>query len=204
VIEKRLLIIFVKNPEIGKVKTRLAASIGDHKALEVYLHLLQHTAKLAQGISVDKTVYYADQVEENDLFENTVFKKEVQVEGDLGVKMNAAFEQSFQLGCNKVIIIGSDCLELSTDDLERAFELLETNDVVLGPAIDGGYYLIGLKRAFNQLFEHKPWSTDQVLQLTIKDIKRAQKTLAFLDEKRDIDTLEDLQLSAISTLIKDQ
>jgi rSAM/selenodomain-associated transferase 1 len=196
--EKRLLIIFIKNPELGKVKTRLAASIGDQKALEVYLHLLKHTANLATGICVDKTVFYADQAEENDLFESSIFKKEVQVEGDLGVKMNAAFEQSFQLGYNKVIIIGSDCLELTADDLERAFELLETNDVVLGPAVDGGYYLIGLKKAFEELFNSKPWSTDQVLELTINDIKQAHKTFALLDKKRDIDTLQDLQLSAIS------
>lgn len=197
-IEKRLLIIFVKNPKLGKVKTRLAASVGDQKALKVYLHLLNHTANLAQGINVDKTVFYSDQVEENDLFDNGIFKKEVQIQGDLGVKMNSAFEKSFHRGYNNVIIIGSDCLELTTDDLEKAFLLLAKNDVALGPALDGGYYLIGLKKPFDTLFEHKPWSTDQVLKLTLKDIAFQNKTVGLLDEKRDIDTQEDLLHSAIS------
>ena len=107
----QLLIIFVKNPQLGKVKTRLAATIGDHRALEVYVKLLKHTVAITRELEVDKVVFYSEFIDKNDLWHNSVFLKQLQSAEDLGLKMMAAFDWGFQSGYQEICIIGSDCLE---------------------------------------------------------------------------------------------
>jgi uncharacterized protein len=191
---KKAIIIFVRNPELGKVKTRLAKEIGDEKALAVYKELLQHTHDITVDVDCDKFVYYADRITENDLWENNVYQKRVQQGESLGNRMMAAFFELFQQRYSKVVIIGSDCPELTGFIIEGAFDKLDNSDVVIGPSSDGGYYLLGLAQLIPDLFNNKQWSTGTVLADTIKDTVRLKKTCSFLTELSDIDTAEDLHL----------
>ncbi|MES2775847.1 MAG: TIGR04282 family arsenosugar biosynthesis glycosyltransferase [Bacteroidota bacterium] len=189
---KKAIIIFVRHPELGKVKTRLAKDIGDEAALQVYKNLLQHTHDIALQTQCDRFVFYADSVGENDLWEEANFIKKLQHGGDLGERMKQAFDTVFTLGYQHVIIIGSDCPELDTVLIENAFNRLGLYDAVIGPATDGGYYLLGLKVPFSPLFTNKNWSTDTVLADSINDIEIAQKSYWMLSPLSDIDTLADL------------
>lgn len=186
----RLLIIFVKNPIPGKCKTRLAKTIGDVAATEVYKVLLRHTAMITEPVNAVKEVHYSDFVEDIDMFQNN-FVKKVQEGTNLGEKMKNAFAKAFQQGFQQVVIIGSDLLDITTYDINEAFSALETYDYVIGPAEDGGYYLLGMNKLNPTLFESKDWGSSTVLQETLKDLKN--ENIALLDERNDIDTFEDLQ-----------
>lgn len=189
---KNQLILFVRNPELGKVKTRLAASVGPEMALEIYIHLLQHTKSITQELAVDKVVYYADRVEEEDMWPTQVYAKKLQPVGDLGEKMLAAFTAAFSGGYTSVVIIGSDCLQLTTQFIEQAFEKLQDHDVVLGPALDGGYYLLGMNKLYPELFQNKQWSTEHVFPETFSDIERLHLSYYLLPHLSDVDHVEDL------------
>ena len=189
---KDALIIFVRNPELGKVKTRLAATIGDEKALEVYVQLLEHTNQISNGVCADKFVFYFDIIEENDLWSCDTFIKKLQREGDLGQKMYSAFSTLFDEGYNQIVIIGSGCPQLTTEIIEDAFEMLQQSDAVLGPAHDGGYYLLGIKKIYAELFSNIEWSTDQVLSQTLAACDHAGLSYGLLPELTDIDTEADL------------
>ncbi|WPP48533.1 TIGR04282 family arsenosugar biosynthesis glycosyltransferase [Catalinimonas niigatensis] len=187
------LIIFVKKPELGKVKTRLAKSIGNEKALEIYLKLLQRTYSITQALRQDKVVYYTPEIVHHDLWEDEFYLKALQAEGDLGTRMLKSFEERFEAGYQKACIIGSDCYQLSTEILEQAFAELEQNDVVIGPSADGGYYLLGMKKLYPALFQDKPWSTSRVLEQTVEDIKKERLSCYLLPELTDVDEEQDLE-----------
>lgn len=187
------LIIFVKNPEIGKVKTRLAESIGDEKALEIYLKLLERTLAITQPLVMDKFVYYSPEIIHDDQWNEALFYKAKQSDGDLGTKMQMAFEERFAVGYQRVCIIGSDCYELNSQIIEQAFAELRQHDTVIGPSTDGGYYLLGMKTLHRALFTNKPWSTDQVSAQTIADIKEQKLSCFLLPELTDIDREDDLK-----------
>jgi len=187
-----LLIIFFRNPVLGKVKTRLAATIGPEKALEVYHLLLERTQAITEPITCDKVVYYSDVVNKEDIWDNNIYKKEVQQGADLGEKMRQAFVQGFEQGYKHICLIGSDCYELSDEVITEAFEKLQTVDLVLGPSLDGGYYLIGLKTFHPEFFENKRWSTDSVLQDTLHNAKIKKISFALLPTLTDVDEEKDL------------
>jgi uncharacterized protein len=189
---KKAIIIFVRNPELGKVKTRLAKEIGDQETLKVYSFLLQHTHNMACNVDCDRFVFYADYINENDLWENENFQKKMQEGDSLGNRMMVAFFELFQLGYSKVVIIGSDCPELTPFIIEDAFDRLDITDVVVGPSTDGGYYLLGLTHLIPELFINKEWSTNTVLIDTIKDTVSLGKSCSFITELSDIDTADDL------------
>jgi uncharacterized protein len=189
---KNAIIIFVRNPELGKVKTRLAKQVGEQEALDVYQELLQHTHDITYGLACDKFIYYTDSIPVNDLWENHLFEKKLQAGQHLGDRMMLAFMELFQLGYSKLLIIGSDCPELSPLIIDAAFDLLDLNDVVIGPSADGGYYLLGMKKLIPELFANKKWSTATVLSDSILDTVRLRKECSFLPELYDIDTAEDL------------
>ena len=191
---KKAIIIFVRNPELGKVKTRLANEVGDEQALQVYKELLQHTHKITSDLDCAKFVYYADSIAENDLWESSLFGKKVQEGESLGDRMMLAFFELFQQGYSKIVIIGSDCPELTGFIIEDAFDKLDSSDVVIGPSSDGGYYLLGLAQLVPELFKNKQWSTNTVLADTIQDTVSLRKSCSFLTELSDIDTAEDLHL----------
>lgn len=187
-----LLIIFVKNPVRGKVKTRLAAAIGADKALEVYQLLLERTMAITRPLDVDKAVYYSDFLEPAASRELAGYRQQLQQGEDLGDRMAQAMAAGFASGYSRVGIMGSDCYELTTGILRQAFALLAEKELVIGPARDGGYYFIGMSRYRADFFQHKTWSTDTVLAQTLADAKRLQVQVALLPLLSDVDEAADL------------
>ena len=186
-----LIIVFVRTPELGKVKTRLAKAIGDQAALTIYKLLLKHTATVLHELSFDKVVYYSEKIDNNDFWEASLFEKKLQKGADLGERMQQAFETAFDRGYKKVLIIGSDLFELTSTLIISALEALETYDISIGPSLDGGYYLLGMKELHPAVFKNKKWGTHSVLENTLQDLK--QQNVKLLEALNDIDTFEDLQ-----------
>lgn len=197
------LIIFVRNAEKGKVKTRLAKDLGDDKTFQVYKFLLQYTRDIALTCNCSHFVFYSSYVHINDVFDDNLFTKFVQEGKDLGERMMNAFKKVFALGCKKVCIIGSDCYELQTETLNEAFEKLNNHDVVIGPASDGGYYLLGMKQLYMGLFLQKDWGTSSVFADTIDSITKAGVSFTELGVLNDLDTIVDLLETNILTHLEE-
>jgi rSAM/selenodomain-associated transferase 1 len=189
----RALIIFIRNPEPGKVKTRLAASIGDEKALRIYDRLLDHVDRVALQVQADRFLFYSEFVERADRFDDGSYRKYVQCEGDLGVRMQFGFSIPFKNAYERVVIIGSDVPDISPAYIESAFEQLTAHDAVLGPSEDGGYWLLGLRKPRPELFSDMPWSTDSVYGETLRRLTDAGLSVYKAPLLRDLDTIEDLQ-----------
>ena len=194
------LIIFVRNPVLGKVKSRLAATLGEEKALAIYKALLAHTHNISINLSADKFIFYEDFVNHNDLWENTIYSKHLQEGNSLGDRMKNAFKYLFEKEYEKNIIIGSDCYELSTGLLIEAFNLLSKSDVVAGPASDGGYYLLGMKTFIPDLFDNKKWSTDTVYADTVNQMKELYLTFRALPVLKDVDVESDIDFNEFKNL----
>lgn len=177
---------------MGRAKTRLAATIGNEAALEVYKRLLQRTFKVTADLPVDKVVFYDQFVDRNDFWPNEIYEKEVQCEGELGDKMLSAFNYVFERGYKRAAIIGSDCYDLSPEFIQDAFEQLKEKDAVIGPSHDGGYYLLGLSKPCEDIFKNKRWSTSSVCLDTEKDLEALKFKYAKLQALSDVDTEEDL------------
>lgn len=190
--DQSLLIIFYKNPEIGKVKTRLAATIGDSKAFSIYLLLCQHTVSITEKLSVTKALYYSDFIDLNDSWPNEKFQKFVQSGASLGERIENAFQSGFNAGYRSICIIGTDCLELTSNIITESFRRLLTHDLVIGPAHDGGYYLLGMNYFYPYLFRNKNWSTSTVLSDTLHDAKLNGLTFWQMEPLSDIDEEKDL------------
>ena len=186
-----LLIIFTRNPELGKVKTRLAKDVGDQSALDIYEFLLKHTVSVTKDLDFAKEVHYSEEIKHNDIWDEELYIKKRQIEGGLGEKMEQAFLSGFKNGYKNIIIIGSDLYDLNQEDIEEAFKALETFEYVLGPAEDGGYYLLGMNIFNQKIFKNKAWGTDTVLRDTLIDLKTQQ--IQLLDERNDIDVYEDIK-----------
>ena len=189
---KSALIIFLKYPELGRSKTRLAKDIGNENALKVYIELLEHTQLISKQLKIDKYLFY-DKVTANKMrWGDEIYQTAYQVQSDLGGRMENAFEQLFLKGYGRLLIIGSDCYELTQEIIEHAFELLNTSDAVIGPAKDGGYYLLGLRKLIPQLFADVAWSTDEVFLSTVKTLENLNLIYSITPILSDIDTIEDL------------
>ncbi len=186
-----LLIIFTRNPELGKCKTRLAATIGDKAALEIYKFLLEHTVAVTREVNASKQVYYSEEIWHNDIWDSKVYDKKLQQGEGLGVRMQRAFESGFEEGFDRVVIIGSDLFDMETEDIEKAFSALKTNDFVIGPAQDGGYYLLGMSRLKESLFSNKEWGTASVFKDTLTDLEG--ESVLLLPERNDVDVYEDIR-----------
>lgn len=194
---KKTLIIFTRYPEAGKTKTRLIPVLGAKKAAELQQKMTEKTVeiayKLSQEISIKILIYFTGgnkKLMENWLGKNLIYHE--QVSGDLGIKMLSAFEENLSEK-NNTIIIGVDCPDLNEKILQEAFTALEMNDLVIGQAEDGGYYLIGLKKAESLLFLNINWGTCQVFQETIEKAKILDLSIYNLPILRDIDRPEDLK-----------
>lgn len=185
------IVVFVKNAVPGKVKTRLAKTIGDKEALEVYLRLLEITKREVLKVDANKEVWYAWDIGKDDIWEEELFSKKSQIDGDLGEKMKHAFEDSFKNGCNKMVLIGSDCPTLTSKIMEEAFAKLDENDVVFGPSEDGGYYLIGMSSYKPEVLEDIDWSTERVMEQTVLRAQETEIKLAKLQVLNDIDNEHD-------------
>ena len=189
---KNLLLIFTRNPELGKVKSRLAKDVGEQSALDIYKFLLNHTKKVTQKLPVDKQVWYSENVNENDIWDAEIYTKKEQLQvADLGERMQHAFQAGFDKGYEKIIIIGSDLYDIETKDLEVAFGILNTNEAVIGPATDGGFYLLGMKTMIAEVFQNKNWGSETVLQDTLHDLEKYN--FDTLEERNDVDYLSDIE-----------
>jgi uncharacterized protein len=187
-----LLLIFIKNPRPGYVKTRLARTVGDAEALRIYHILLARTRQAATAAHAQRWLCYSDAVEEHDEWPAADFRKCVQHPGDLGHRMQQAFAEAFAAGADKVVIIGSDCPALTGPAIDEAFQALDTDDFVVGPTFDGGYYLLGMRAFTPAVFADIAWSTDAVLPATLARIAGLGQTAALLPTLSDVDTEEDL------------
>lgn len=190
---KRIVLVFVKHPVAGQVKTRLAAGIGDEQALVVYQKLLQKTHDALIGEDWDIQVWYGNAIPEDDLWKRAGFIRQAQHGPDLGARMHHAFTQAFEQGYTQAILIGSDLAEMDHQLLRQAFKALDRHDAVIGPSDDGGYYLVGLQRALPDLFLGKMWSHDHVLQEAITSLDNGQRSYRLLPVCHDVDTVEDLK-----------
>jgi uncharacterized protein len=188
---KRALIIFVKNPALGKVKTRLAKTIGEQAALDAYLQMLAYMRATAVQVEVDRVVYYADYIDEADAWSRPAFSKALQATGDVGERMAAAFADLFAQGYGQVALVGSDFLDIQVQHLNQAYRALDHHDCVLGPAQDGGYYLVGMRALQADIFQNRTWSHAKVLAEALASLQKAGKTVALLPELSDIDEAED-------------
>ena len=205
--DTQALAILCKTPEKGFVKTRLAASVGDQKALEIYLDLLNITDGETRPFNSSRHLFLASALEDSiekmqstlqqqDLFTDPKTKFVIQQGEDLGQRMSTAFEKLFK-NHQSVVLIGCDLPDLTSALISKAFDALQNNDLVIGPSCDGGYYLIGLNKSTPELFEEISWSTEKVLKQTLERAERLLLKVQLLDQLRDIDTLEDLYLSKL-------
>ncbi|MEO9964164.1 MAG: TIGR04282 family arsenosugar biosynthesis glycosyltransferase [Reichenbachiella sp.] len=188
---KRALIILVKNPEPGKVKTRLAKTVGDLEAMSIYQQLVALTQRESEKSGAKCVVYYSSQIVAEDLWGGA--EKKLQSDGDLGQKISSAFKAEFSAH-DQVCIIGTDCANLTADIINQAFDALDCTDFVIGPANDGGYYLLGMNAHHSELFDQIEWSTDQVMAQTISKINAIESSYSLLPELIDVDTIDDWNL----------
>ena len=192
---KSSLIIFAREPKDGKTKTRLLHHLSVKTVTQLYKDFLKSIFKRVEDVKChQKYIFYAgtgSSIPFLRQFENQFILKRQMGKG-LGERMYRAFLKCSELGADKIIIVGTDCLSLTEKDIQKAFSQLEKHDCVLGPSIDGGYYLIGLKSPQKELFENIPWSTDMVLSCTIKKLEWLNKKYYLLRKQEDIDTMDAL------------
>lgn len=195
------LIIFAKNPELGKTKTRIGKKLGDEVALAIYYKLIHQTQVVTQDLKVNKVVYYSDFIDKEDSWDNNVYSKKRQLNSDLGERMYQACKNEIDEGASKVVLIGTDIYSLTTEIIIKAFDQLDEHDIVLGPAKDGGYYLIGMRESNSKVFELSEWSHAQVFQQTKEIIESLQLKFSTVDLLNDIDEPEDLIGTDLENLI---
>lgn len=191
------VLVFLRAPQLGTVKTRLAASIGPHAALAIYRRLAEHTitearALAAEGaeIRVHHTPADAEPAVRAWLGGGVTLLP--QAEGDLGARMADAFARAFADGCERVVIIGSDLPAMNAALLRRAFAALDGADAVIGPARDGGYYLLGLTHSVPAVFDGIAWSMAEVFAETVLRLRSAGIEPIVLETLCDVDEVEDL------------
>jgi len=189
---KQLVIVFVKNIKLGKVKTRLAKTIGNEAAFHVYKELVAVTKNAIETVSSDKRIYFSEAVVETkwpNLFKAT------QSGDTLGDRMKNAFKKGFEDGYESIVLIGSDLPDISAKHITNGLDALKNTEVVFGPAEDGGYYLIGLSKMHDFIFDNKPWSQPSLLKETLAELQKHTIPFTKLAVLNDIDTYEDLVAS---------
>ena len=187
----RALIVFTKNPVKGEVKTRLAKTVGEEKALEIFRELLHIAYVNTKSLPCDKYLYLSGSLDEN-LFDPGFFQK-IQEGINLGERMLNALSEILDTGYERVILVGTDCPGLTRVIIKDAFNKLNDNDIVLGPAEDGGYYLVGLKEPIEYLFKDMRWGHQNVLSDTLKRIKENKHSYELVAKLIDIDDAGDLE-----------
>ncbi|MFN6558368.1 MAG: TIGR04282 family arsenosugar biosynthesis glycosyltransferase [Nostoc sp. ChiSLP01] len=197
--QKQRLIIFTRYPEPGKTKTRLIPVLGSVGAANLQHQMAEHTIlqvkQLQKVIDISVTVWYAGgdlRLMQKWLGLDLVYQP--QGEGDLGLRMARSLLQAFQSGAEKAIIIGTDCPGLNAQILAIAFDKLRAFDLVLGPAMDGGYYLIGLRQPIPELFANIEWGSAQVFQRTVEIAQKLNLSHMDLVSLADVDRPEDLSI----------
>jgi len=183
------LIIFLKAPRIGTVKTRLAKSIGEQRACDAYRTMVESVLKSLNSLAnVDLWFAPDDGEDEIKAWLRESWRAFPQGGGDLGERLKRGFEKTFGEGSQRVVIIGSDCPEIRAEDIRAAWQKLKDHDLVVGPATDGGYWLIGLRTPQPKLFENISWSSEQVLAETLQRAKALGLRIQLLRILSDVDT----------------
>ena len=189
--------LFTRYPEAGNTKTRLIPHLGAVRAAELQRWMTASMARemAALRVDIERQIHFSGGgLSQMQAWLGRQFTYLPQFAGGLGNRLHQAFMGNFQAGMRAVVAIGSDCPELKVRHLEQAFRQLKTHDVVLGPAADGGYYLIGLRRPQANLFEDIPWGTEDVFERTVAIATAANLSIATLEQLRDVDRPEDLHL----------
>jgi hypothetical protein len=189
--KKAALIILQKNEELGKVKTRLAVTVGEEKALEIYRILISYTYQVIQDLPLTTYIFFSNFIPNSvaDIPSNFVLR--LQEGENLGERMSNAFQLLFKSGYQRILILGTDCAQLESRHITDAIQKLDEKDVVIGPAEDGGYYLLGMKKSTTSLFEGIEWSTSQVFSQTIEKLTRAELSYGIIETLSDVDVEED-------------
>jgi len=185
----QLLMVFIKDSSKYPVKTRLKTSIGKNKSIWVYNQILKKTVLVLKNIKTDIAVFHYNSIISKNPFKNFSKWNKIQIGKNLGEKISNAFNWGFEKGYKKIIIIGSDLWDLNEEIINKGFLELNKNKVVIGPSIDGGYYLLGLNKKMPKIFEGIKWGTQSVLAETLKLLEHEPY---ILPELNDIDTFEDL------------
>jgi rSAM/selenodomain-associated transferase 1 len=190
------LIIIAKYPEKGKVKTRIQG-LSDGQRTELYKKLLNQTMeKLSSIPGVDTFIAFAPDSSE-DYFKGFGVKLIPLHEGDLGVRMYKAFERVFSSGYQRAALAGADIPDLSPGIIQSAMDILSGLDLVFGPAEDGGYYLVGMRKLIKEVFENVPWSSDRTLEKSLDQSKKFNYSVGFTDTLNDIDTIDDVKRAGL-------
>ncbi|MCU0550101.1 MAG: TIGR04282 family arsenosugar biosynthesis glycosyltransferase [Leptolyngbya sp. Prado105] len=191
---KEQLIVFTRYPEAGKAKTRLIPALGATRAAELHRQMTEKTIAKSRTLNLPISIHFTGGTlaqMQHWLGSDLVYYP--QRSGDLGDRLTDAFQIAFDQEAKSAIAIGTDCPELTPEILALAFSNLKTEDVTLGGATDGGYYLIGLNRFVPDVFQNIQWSTEIVFQQTVEIVKRLGLSIAELPTLHDIDRPEDLQ-----------
>lgn len=194
---RRKLIVFTRYPESGNVKTRLIPALGADGAAALHRDMTSYTMTWARSLAAKMSVeieirYDGGTQAQMESWLGSDIKSVSQGNGDLGTRMARAFDDNFQSGGKSVVLIGTDCPQLTLFHVQEAFETLKSNDVVIGPSADGGYYLIGLKRNIPELFQSVEWGTEEVLQETLKRATEINLSIHRLNVLNDVDIPSDL------------
>ncbi|HFA47888.1 MAG TPA: glycosyltransferase [Bacteroidetes bacterium] len=184
------IIIFIKNIVPGKVKTRLAATVGNEQAVKIYEALLERTRQEALKVAVSRYVFYSTFIEKNDEWKDAHFTKKTQRGANIGERMSNSFIDIMP-PVKSAVLVGGDIAGLTAEILQQALQKLKDHDFVLGPAFDGGYYLIGMNKPEPSIFENIEWSHPDVTKTTLQNIERLNKTCHILPTLSDIDYEED-------------
>lgn len=190
-----LLIMFVRNSISRKVKTRLAEELGDDSALDIYIRMLEHLQRTTIDLPFDKAVYYSDFIETSDIFDSGHYDKFLQSGENRGERMHNAFSHAFDAGYKRVVMVCSDCFEISRSHIIDAFESLRDTDTVLGPSTDGNYYLIGMRKFLPLLFINKVWDGENIFLDTMLDLRKNNISFRLLETLSDMETFEKVRKS---------
>jgi len=190
------LVVFARWPEPGRVKTRLSPALPPDLACALHEAMLRDVLEAGRGSSAERRYLYWTDAPADRAWSTAAreagFVESLQHGGDLGARLETAFDDLLSKPDQRAVIVGSDCPDLSSAAIDEAFRRLEGYDVVLGPTRDGGYYLVGLRRPAPDLFRDIPWGSQEVFAVTLGRARHAEFAVTRLEPMDDIDTPEDL------------
>lgn len=205
-VSKDCLIVFTRYPEAGKVKTRLIPALGAAAAAALHQRMVEHTLEKARALRQGKKLaievwFTGGSISQMQDWLGTDVAYHPQTSGDLGDRMASAFKSAFSKDYDAAVIVGTDCPDLNSTLLGKSFDVLQQHELVLGPAIDGGYYLVGLRRFVPELFESIAWSTQAVLGQTLAIAQQLDLAPVLLDCLSDVDLPQDLENPSVQSLL---